>query len=422
MAKFSVGREEDDSEGPSSPRPKKRRTTCYQSQRQQRENLTPDQQEEEEEVESECDEQGEEQDDEEEEGESEHAEEEEEEGEEECNEEESGCGFQSIGDRGSAGPSGDGSICVTLTDPDVLDCPICLEPLNSPVFQKVIGGGESISMKRKLQDWFLRVNGMHGSWLAGQLRLQSYFIGVFQWSSRAKINDVEKKCENGHIACSSCCIKLGNKCPSCSWPIGYNRCRAIEKVIESVKISCINIKYGCNESVSYNKIHDHEKMCVYGPCSCPLSGCNFIGSSKDLFHHFSINHLNSAKHFQYNCLFPLELGVGQRYLILQEQSDRMTFVLNHGVELLGNVVNVICIAPSSTQRGYAYDLISRKEDSSVRLQSFTESIPRWDEHLPLKMFLLVPSDFRGFSGKLKLELCIRPLDAPTPILTGNCVV
>lgn len=231
------------------------------------------------------------------------------------------------------------------------------------------------------------------------------------------------QCENGHIACSSCCLKLGNKCPSCSWPIGYNRCRAIEKVIESVKISCINIKYGCNESVSYNKIHDHEKMCVYRPCSCPLSGCNFIGSSKDIFHHFSINHLNSTKRFQYNCLFPLELGVEQRYLILQEQNDRTTFVLNHGVELLGNVVNVICIAPSSTQKGYAYDLIARKEDSSVRLQSFTENIPRWDEHLPLKMFLLVPSDFRGFSGKLKLELCIRrPLDAPAPILRGNCVV
>lgn len=137
MAKFSVGREEDDSEGPSSPRPKKLRTTCYQSQRQQ-ENLTLDQQQEEEqedeEVESEFDEQ---EDDEEEEGESEHAEEQEEE-EEEGNAEESGrahTGLRPIGDRASAGPNGDGSICVTLTDPDVLDCPICLEPLNSPVFQ-----------------------------------------------------------------------------------------------------------------------------------------------------------------------------------------------------------------------------------------------------------------------------------------------
>lgn len=30
---------------------------------------------------------------------------------------------------------GDGSISVILTDPDVLDCPICLEPLAIPVFQ-----------------------------------------------------------------------------------------------------------------------------------------------------------------------------------------------------------------------------------------------------------------------------------------------
>lgn len=233
------------------------------------------------------------------------------------------------------------------------------------------------------------------------------------------------QCENGHVACSSCCIKLGNKCPSCCWPIGYNRCRAIEKVIESAKISCINLKYGCNESVSYNKKHDHEKMCVHAPCSCPVSGCDFIGSSKDLFNHFTedFDHLDSCKLFQHNCLFPLELGVGQRYLILQEQNDHTTFLLNHGVELLGNVVNVICIAPSSTKKGYAYDLIARKEDSSVRLQSFTESIPRWHEHLPLKMFLLVPSDFRGSSGKLKLELCIRRHpDAPAPILRGNCAV
>lgn len=62
-------------------------------------------------------------------GESKHADEEEEEGEEE----ESGranMGIQSIGDMG---PSGSGSIC--LTDPDVLDCPICLELLISPVYQ-----------------------------------------------------------------------------------------------------------------------------------------------------------------------------------------------------------------------------------------------------------------------------------------------
>lgn len=71
--------------------------------------------------------------------------------------------------------------------------------------QKAIGGGESISMKRKVQDQLLRVNGMHGSWLAGQVRLQSYFIGVFQWSSGAKINDVEKKVKDIHVCGYAAC-------------------------------------------------------------------------------------------------------------------------------------------------------------------------------------------------------------------------
>ncbi|KAH7848130.1 hypothetical protein Vadar_034104 [Vaccinium darrowii] len=367
MAKFSVGREEDDSEGPSNPRPKKQRTSCSQPPQEQQDqtlelervrfHLEFDEEDEEDLV-------FDEENDEEEEEESEHAEEEEEEeggggGGEEEESDGANMGLQSIGDRGSAGPSGDGSISVTLTDPDVLDCPICLEPLNSPVFQ----------------------------------------------------------CENGHIACSSCCIKLGNKCPSCSWPIGYNRCRAIEKVIESVKISCINFKYGCFETVSYNKKHNHEKTCIFAPCSCPLPECNFLGCSKEIFLHFSTKHSNSAKRFQYNRLFPIELSLGQRYLFLQEQHDCTVFVLNNVDEILGNVVNVICIGPSSAKSGHAYDLIARKEDSSLRLQSFTESVPRWVAHLPLKRFLMVPNDFNGNSLKLKLELCIqRPSEGPAPVL------
>jgi hypothetical protein len=55
------------------------------------------------------------------------------------------------------------------------------------------------------------------------------------------------QCENGHIACSSCCIKLSNKCPSCFWPIGYIRCRAIEKVLEVVKIPCQNSSMGAKK-------------------------------------------------------------------------------------------------------------------------------------------------------------------------------
>ncbi|KAL5809984.1 hypothetical protein ACOSQ3_026680 [Xanthoceras sorbifolium] len=144
--------------------------------------------------------------------------------------EELGAGTRETTD--AVGPSQNGSIFVILTDPEVLDCFICFDPLTIPVFQ----------------------------------------------------------CENGHVACSSCCSKLGNKCPSCCSPIGHNRCRAIEKVLESVKVICANSKYGCKETMSYSQSHDHEKTCRHAPCSCPLSDCCFVGSSSQLYQHFIGRH------------------------------------------------------------------------------------------------------------------------------------
>ncbi|PSS35024.1 E3 ubiquitin-protein ligase SINA-like [Actinidia chinensis var. chinensis] len=247
--------------------------------------------------------------------------------------------------------SGDDSISetITLTDPDVFDCPVCFDTLTIPVFQ----------------------------------------------------------CENGHVACSSCCIKLRNKCPSCSCPIGQNRCRAIEKVLESVKISCRNKKYGCREIVICSKKHDHEETCIYAPCSCPLPDCDYVASSRNLTLHFSSKHSNSSKRFYYNYRFPISLEIQQKYYILQEREGGIIFIINNGVEPLGNVINVSCIAPSSSKRRFSYELIAKNGDCSVKLESVTECVPRWVEHTPVKRFLLVPSEFFGSCGKLKLQLGIQ---------------
>ncbi|XP_062006976.1 E3 ubiquitin-protein ligase SINA-like 10 [Rosa rugosa] len=135
------------------------------------------------------------------------------------------------------------NIVILLTDPGLLDCPIFFEPLTVPVFQ----------------------------------------------------------CDqNGHIACFLCCTKINNKCPSCSGPIRSNRFRAIEKVLESSTTPCQNIKYGCNTPVTYNKKNEHEKTCVFSPCSCPYVGCNFVSSTKELYQHFNNDHLDSATGFLYD--------------------------------------------------------------------------------------------------------------------------
>ncbi|XP_010243800.1 PREDICTED: E3 ubiquitin-protein ligase SINA-like 10 [Nelumbo nucifera] len=250
--------------------------------------------------------------------------------------------------RDSVGISKDGpGISVTLIDPEVLDCPICLEPLTPPVFQ----------------------------------------------------------CNNGHIACSSCSSKLEDKCPSCCRPIQQNRCLAIEKVVESIKVSCQNAPYGCKEMISYVEKHTHEETCIYAPCACPLSDCNFHGSFEQLSLHVSHVHWDSVRCFRYNCPFPVSLDKNRQLLVFQGEEDGVLFILNNKTELIGNALSVTCIGPRSPKEGFLYDLISRREGCSLRLQSFTKCTTGQLEG-SIVDFLLIPCNFCGCNGQIKLEVCI----------------
>ncbi|KAF2313829.1 hypothetical protein GH714_013721 [Hevea brasiliensis] len=220
------------------------------------------------------------------------------------------------------------------------------------------------------------------------------------------------ECDNGHTACSSCCKKLANKCPSCSLPMGYNRCRAIEKVLESVKLPCQNLMYGCREMVILSKKFDHNKTCTHAPCSCPLSGCNFVGSSKQLYQHFSRKHKGSATHFQYNNTFPVFFTLNDKYRILQEEKEGVLFVLNNKAEILGNVITISCIAPSASNREYFYELTAKMEGSNLRFQSFTKTIQKGnDEDVHAEEFLVVPNSYFGSYGQISLDLVIWRCDA-----------
>ncbi|KAG5227449.1 E3 ubiquitin-protein ligase SINA [Salix suchowensis] len=246
------------------------------------------------------------------------------------------------------GPSRNGAIYATLSDPEVLDCPICCEPLTIPVFQ----------------------------------------------------------CENGHTACSSCCRKLQHKCPSCAMPIGYNRCRAIEKVLESLKIPCSNRSYGCKESICYSKKYEHDRSCSHAPCTCPLPACNFQGSSRYLYLHCRSKHLRDLISFRFSTTFPLCFRVDHKFHVLQEDKEGVLFILNNRLECLGNIITISCMGPSSSKQGYFYELTAKAEGSNVRFQSSTRNIQTRVDHPPSMGFLLVPTDFIGTRGGFTLDVCI----------------
>ncbi|KAK6128756.1 hypothetical protein DH2020_037511 [Rehmannia glutinosa] len=240
------------------------------------------------------------------------------------------------------------AVSVTLTDPDVLDCPICLEPLSPPVYQ----------------------------------------------------------CENGHIACASCSIKMRNKCASCCMPIGYNRCRAIEKVLESVRISCRNKQHGCKESLNYSRKLNHEKACNYAPCSCPHLDCTYVGMPKSLYTHFATKHPYSSNKFHFTYAFSISLDNNKKHVFLQEKDESTLFILNRSIEPVGSFVNVVCIASASSKREFLYDVSATDGVSSIKLKTVAEITPRWIAQPPGKKYLLVPNDFISSCGQLKLEITI----------------
>ncbi|MED6205209.1 hypothetical protein PIB30_015769 [Stylosanthes scabra] len=237
------------------------------------------------------------------------------------------------------------SFTFQLSEPDVLDCPICFDPLTIPVYQ----------------------------------------------------------CENGHVACSTCCIRLEEKCPTCCLPIGSIRVRVLEKLLESMKVPCSHAKYGCSATFSYTDKRVHESNCLFVPCYCPHTDCDFVSSFFDLPLHFISEHGSSAAvRFSHDKPFAVTLSEDDdEAIVLQEETDDTLFVLHNFVFSLGKAVNVCCIQPDSLPK-YRFEIMAKSQGSSLEWKSFTMNIQSSNVDTTLSSrFLVIPSDYFG-----DLEICI----------------
>ncbi|KAG6476336.1 putative E3 ubiquitin-protein ligase SINA-like 6 [Zingiber officinale] len=252
--------------------------------------------------------------------------------------------------------SGDAGVCVRI-DPDVLDCSICFEPLQPPIFQ----------------------------------------------------------CQNGHVACPSCCSKLSNKCYLCSHTIRYSRCLILEKVIESIKFSCNYEKYGCNRTMAYTEKHAHEEACSYAPCFCPVSECYFDGSREMLSAHF-INEHTPYVRFKYDQVFKVELHEPREidpFRALYGEDGHLFLLLNDSFAGLGNKLSMVCFRPKSLKLEFSYKLTVERHDSDcascLKFKSSATDITEWHGSYPRNVFLMVPSGFCTPKRMIAVDVCIRKI-------------
>ncbi|KAJ4874677.1 E3 ubiquitin-protein ligase SINA-like 2 [Raphanus sativus] len=177
----------------------------------------------------------------------------------------------------------------TLLELDLLDCPVCCHALTTPIFQ----------------------------------------------------------CDNGHIACSSCCTKLRNRCPSCTLPIGVYRNRMMERVVEAIIVPCPNAKHGCTDKFSYGKELVHEKECSFALCYCPAPHCNYSGLYIDLYRHYYANHSCPWEYFRCGYDGQAWMHISDEILVLQEGREGPLVAIQCFEEEQGVYVTVNCITPCS---------------------------------------------------------------------------
>ncbi|KAI4299774.1 hypothetical protein L6164_033201 [Bauhinia variegata] len=213
------------------------------------------------------------------------------------------------------------------------------------------------------------------------------------------------QCRNGHIICSSCCVKVKNKCPMCSKLI-CNRCKAIENVLKSVQISCANAPFGCEKTTSYSKKKGHEKKCSYAPCFCPRAGCNFVASSKELALHFRSEHGWSPISFEFGAYFSVSLNISDEITILQEKNDGNLFVLSNDVKDDRYVIGVTCITAHTSEAPFHNRILTPRTEGLCRrkLQSF---IPNSQGPVAITPALGLSLLSRYFSSDGELKLHIR---------------
>jgi E3 ubiquitin-protein ligase SIAH1 len=171
---------------------------------------------------------------------------------------------------------------------------------------------------------------------------------------------------------------------------------------------CPNKKYGCKERISFIRDMEHVEECIHVPCYCPLSSCDYVGSSGVLSNHFSHQHEDSRIKFSYGQSFIVSFKSNDKTMVLQEETDRKLYILNNRPVNLGNAVNISCIGPSYSDQHYHCDILARSQICTLKLESSVKNVQRVNLATLSSNFLLIPFEHFGSFDLLNLEICISP--------------
>jgi hypothetical protein len=141
-----------------------------------------------------------------------------------------------------------------------------------------------------------------------------------------------------HIVCCFCRAGHGGICSRAT-----THCAELDAVVAAAKVPCPYRAFGCDRYVVYHAVADHQRACQSAPCSCPESGCPFVGSRGMLLDHFAAAHSRLAVMVRYGRSWNLSLPLSQSWHVLVGEEDRSVFLVSLGALGAATAVSLVCV-------------------------------------------------------------------------------
>uniref|UniRef100_A0ACD5VJI3 Uncharacterized protein n=1 Tax=Avena sativa TaxID=4498 RepID=A0ACD5VJI3_AVESA len=225
------------------------------------------------------------------------------------------------------------------------------------------------------------------------------------------------KCDAaGHIMCFYCGAGHGEICSRAS-----TRCPELDAVVNATKVPCPYRAFGCEQYVVYHGAADHQLSCQCTPCSCPESGCPFVGSRGMLLDHIAAAHSRLAVTVRYGRSSNLSFPLSQSWHVLVAEEDKSVFLVSLGGLGAATAVSLVCVrehdVPAPQFWCKLFVEFPGEDKDKLVLMASTVSSSTLTDGVPAPgqgMFLAVPQEL--LSGEmLALNIRIdhlRPATAP----------
>ncbi|KAI8442402.1 hypothetical protein MSG28_005918 [Choristoneura fumiferana] len=189
-------------------------------------------------------------------------------------------------------------------------------------------------------------------------------------------------CMSGHSLCSSCTKVLNPaNCPLCRQPMTQMRNRTLEDLTEKAKVQCPNHAAGCVYQLSNAAVAEHVKECIFRLMECPFGAvfgrCSWSGHLHQIMEHFKQKHPEAC-----DCgpqadadveLENMSLRQCDRRLLLAAQ-NKYLFIITVKVDTIQRMAywTVQHIGPKKQAHQYLYEIHLNSKREPQRKIVFTE--------------------------------------------------